>query len=76
MQFIMKTLPLYEAQSDQFINKGKSLFSSSAKLHVIVKKVKDITRFMREIFPLTYPDCPVGHSNKKKVHYSELIKKI
>ncbi|XP_049414633.1 uncharacterized protein LOC125877356 [Solanum stenotomum] len=77
LQLIMDTLQLYEAQSCQLINKGKSLFYMFNKTaQAIVQEVEDTTGFMRGSFPLTYLGCPIGHAKKKKVHYSELIKKI
>lgn len=70
----METLQLYEAQLGQLINKGKSLFYMFNKtVHAIVH---DTTIFIRGSFPLNYLGCPIGHAKKKKVHYSELIKKI
>lgn len=72
----METLHLYEAQSGQPINKRKSLFYIFNKTaQSIVQEVENTTGFMRGNFPLTYLGCPIGHAKKKKVYYSQLIRR-
>lgn len=76
-QLIMNTLHLYEEQSGQLINKGKSFFYLHNKAALSsIQVVEEVTGFEKGTFPLMYLGCPIGHAKMKKVHYSELITKI
>ncbi|KAK6773729.1 hypothetical protein RDI58_028967 [Solanum bulbocastanum] len=43
---------------------------------VVKMEVQNETNLLRGNFPLMYLGCPIKHAKKKKVHFSELIKKI
>lgn len=44
--------------------------------HSHIKEVEDCTTFTKGNFPLMYLGCPIGHARKRKMHFSELIKKV
>ncbi|XP_060170557.1 uncharacterized protein LOC132601491 [Lycium barbarum] len=74
---IMKILQDYEAISGQLINKGKSSFYMHLNISgALSQQVEQITGFKRDQFPLKYLGCPIFHSRRKKVYYSDLIKKV
>jgi len=73
----MKVLQEYEAQSGQKINKDKRFFYISNKAaNASMKVVEEAIGFLRGKFPLMYLRCPIGHANKMKVDFTELIKNI
>lgn len=62
LQLIMRTLSMYEQQSDQLINKDKSSFDMFNKVvHNSVQLVEDVPCFSKGKFPLKYMGCPIGH---------------
>lgn len=73
----MDVLKNYEEQSGQLINKEKSFFYMYHKVaHTHIKEVEDCTGLSKGKFPLMCLGCPIGHARKKKVHFTELMKKV
>ncbi|XP_060177905.1 uncharacterized protein LOC132607846 [Lycium barbarum] len=67
----------YEKLSGQMINKRKSSFYLFSKVsQELSEQVETITGFVRGHFPFTYLGVPITHARKKKVDYTELLKKI
>ncbi|XP_060182050.1 uncharacterized protein LOC132611675 [Lycium barbarum] len=77
LKCIMNILSKYEQMSGQLINKGKSSFYMYSKIgNELIQEVGDCTGFAKGQFPFTYLGCPITHTRKKKVFYSDLIKKV
>ncbi|XP_060200359.1 uncharacterized protein LOC132628609 [Lycium barbarum] len=77
LQMIMNTLQEYEKVSGQLINKSKSSFYMFSKVsHEVSQQVAIVTGFVRGQFPFTYLGVPITHSRKRKVDYTELLKKV
>ncbi|XP_059301858.1 uncharacterized protein LOC132053773 [Lycium ferocissimum] len=74
---IMHVLREYEQTSGQLINKSKSSYYMYSKVgNDLMQLVGSFTGFNKGSFPFTYLGCPITHSRKKKVYYSELFKKV
>ncbi|KAG5595833.1 hypothetical protein H5410_037065 [Solanum commersonii] len=72
----MKTMPSYEATSDQLINKDKSHFMVPENTpSTIIELVKDITGFIQKESPINYPCCPLYIGRKIIIYYSPLVAK-
>ncbi|XP_060202283.1 uncharacterized protein LOC132630733 [Lycium barbarum] len=77
LHIIMDILQEYEKVSGQMINKRKSSFYLFSKVsQEISEQVETITGFVRGHFPFTYLGVPITHARKRKVDYTELLKKI
>ncbi|XP_060183224.1 uncharacterized protein LOC132613196 [Lycium barbarum] len=77
LQMIMNTLQEYEKVSGQLINKSKSSFYMFSKVsHEVSQQVAIVTGFVRGQFPFTYLGVPITHARKRKVDYTELLKKV
>ncbi|XP_060182380.1 uncharacterized protein LOC132612050 [Lycium barbarum] len=77
LQMIMDILQEYEKVSGQMINKRKSSFYLFSKVsQELSEQVETITGFVRGHFPFTYLGVPITHARKRKVDYTELLKKI
>ncbi|XP_059310556.1 uncharacterized protein LOC132061893 [Lycium ferocissimum] len=77
LQMIMDTLQEYEKISGQLINKRKSLFYMFNKVsNELSQQVEAVTGFVRGQFPFTYLGWPITHARKRKVDYTELLKKV
>ncbi|XP_059312399.1 uncharacterized protein LOC132063721 [Lycium ferocissimum] len=77
LELIMDTLKAYEYSSGQLINKRKSSFYMHSKVsNVLVQQVEQLASFKRGNFPFTYLGCPITHARKRKVDYTDLIKRI
>ncbi|XP_060210626.1 uncharacterized protein LOC132637573 [Lycium barbarum] len=77
LQMIMDILQEYEKVSGQMINKRKSSFYLFSKVsQELSEQVETITGFVRGHFPFTYHGVPITHARKRKVDYTELLKKI
>lgn len=73
----MNVLQNYKTQPGSFINKEKSVFLIYHKTtDAHIREVEECTIFSTRKFPLIYLGCPIGHRKKKKVHFSELMKKV
>ncbi|XP_060190609.1 uncharacterized protein LOC132619859 [Lycium barbarum] len=77
LQMIMNTLQEYEKVSGQLINKSKSSFYMFSKVsHELSQQVATVIGFVRGQFPFTYLGVPITHARKRKVDYTELLKKV
>ncbi|XP_060200462.1 uncharacterized protein LOC132628715 [Lycium barbarum] len=77
LQMIMDTLQEYEKISGQLVNKRKSSFYMFSKVsNELSQQVAAVTGFMRGQFPFTYLGVPITHARKRKVDYTELLKKV
>ncbi|XP_060216591.1 uncharacterized protein LOC132644058 [Lycium barbarum] len=77
LQMIMDTLQEYEKVSGQLINKSKSSYYMFSKVsHELSQQVATVTGFVRGQFPFTYLGVPITHARKRKVDYTELLKKV
>ncbi|XP_060210793.1 uncharacterized protein LOC132637772 [Lycium barbarum] len=77
LQMIMDTLQEYEKISGQLINKRKSSFYMFNKVsNELSQQVAAVTGFVRGQFPFTYLGVPITHARKRKVDYTELLKKV
>ncbi|XP_059310047.1 uncharacterized protein LOC132061210 [Lycium ferocissimum] len=73
----MDTLQEYEEISGQLINKRKSSFYMFSKVsNELSQQVAAVTGFVRGKFPFTYLGVPITHVRKRKVDYTELLKKV
>ncbi|KAG5610489.1 hypothetical protein H5410_021770 [Solanum commersonii] len=73
----MQTLEKYVQEFGKIINKKKSQFCMCTKDdREVIKDVEKIIGFTKVKFPLMYLGWPIGHAKKRKIHFSELIKKI
>lgn len=74
LQLVMQVSNDYEEHSSQLINKVKCVFLVYHKIdHAYINKIEESTSFIREKISLIYLGCPMGHSKKRKVHFSELL---
>ncbi|XP_060181247.1 uncharacterized protein LOC132610861 [Lycium barbarum] len=77
LQLIMDTLQDYERIAGQLINKRKSSFYMFNKVsNQLIQQVEAVTGFVRGQFPFTYLGCPITHARKRKVDYTNLLKKV
>ncbi|XP_060178092.1 uncharacterized protein LOC132608030 [Lycium barbarum] len=77
LQLIMDTRQKYERISGQLINKRKSSFYMYKKVsNELIQQVEAVTGFVRGQFPFTYLGFPITHARKRKVDYTELLKRV
>ncbi|XP_060195008.1 uncharacterized protein LOC132624212 [Lycium barbarum] len=77
LRCIMQILRKYEQVSGQVINNDKISFYMFSKVGTkLVQRVGEITGFSKGRFPFIYLGCSIFHARKKKVYYSDLIKKV
>ncbi|XP_069152141.1 uncharacterized protein [Solanum lycopersicum] len=77
IHIIMKTIELYEAVSDQQVNKEKSFFMVTANTgYDIIEEIKTATGFNRKNSPINYLGCPLYSGGQRIIYYSELVEKV
>ncbi|XP_060182560.1 uncharacterized protein LOC132612276 [Lycium barbarum] len=77
LYMIVDTLQEYEKISGRLINKRKSSFYMFSKVsNELSQQVAAVTGFVRGKFPFTYLGVPITHARKRKVDYTELLKKV
>lgn len=77
LERIMSTLQEYETRSGQKINKDKSVYYLHQNEAAYASKVMEKGTGMKMgQFPMKYLGCPITHTQKRKEHYSDLIKKV